>query len=167
MDPRKKPSVPVIGALLAAGVLLGGARPAGETKASTGGAPADTVAFIEAAQVKAAFQRGTPLIETPSYKIHASRREAPGKVEIHTRDTDILYVLEGQATIVTGGVMSGGKTIQPDEIRGDSIAGGESRRLVTGDVMVIPNGVPHWFTQVEAPFLYYVVKVTAPAGGVR
>jgi glc operon protein GlcG len=28
-----------------------------------------------------------------------------------------------------------------------------------GDVVVIPNGVPHWFKEVEAPFLYYVIKV--------
>ena len=33
------------------------------------------------------------------------------------------------------------------------------RRLVPGDVVVVPNGVPHWFKEVEAPFLYYVVKV--------
>jgi hypothetical protein len=24
---------------------------------------------------------------------------------------------------------------------------------------VIPNGTPHWFKEVKAPFLYYVVKV--------
>jgi len=69
-------------------------------------------------------------------------------------------VLDGEATIVTGGQMSGGKTTAPDEIRGTSVAGGESHKLVRGDVMVIPNGVPHWFTEVKAPFLYYVVKVT-------
>ena len=39
--------------------------------------------------------------------------------------------------------------------------------LVKGDVMVVPNGVPHWFEKVQAPFLYYVVKATAPAGGDR
>jgi hypothetical protein len=25
--------------------------------------------------------------------------------------------------------------------------------------MIIPNGVPHWFKEVDSPFLYYVVKV--------
>jgi glc operon protein GlcG len=58
-----------------------------------------------------------------------------------------------------------------DEIRGASIDGGDSRRLVTGDIVVVPNGVPHWFKHVDGPLLYYVVKVTAPvaadAGGTR
>jgi quercetin dioxygenase-like cupin family protein len=110
--------------------------------------------------VDAAFVKGMPLLETNGFKIHASRREAPGLAEIHTRDTDIVYVLEGAATLVTGGKALQLKTIAPDEIRGTGIDGGEVRRIVKGDVVVIPNGVPHWFKQVDGPLLYYVVKVT-------
>jgi hypothetical protein len=52
-----------------------------------------------------------PLLETAGYKIHASRREGPGMAEVHVRDTDIVYVLEGTATVVTGGdVMEGRET---------------------------------------------------------
>jgi quercetin dioxygenase-like cupin family protein len=51
------------------------------------------------------------------------------------------------------------KSIAPEELRGAAITGGETRQLVPGDVVVIPNGVPHWFQEVDAPFLYYVVKV--------
>ena len=110
-------------------------------------------------RVAAAFAKGIPLIETDDYKIHASRREAPGVAEIHTRDTDIAYVIQGSATLVTGGTAVEVKSIAPEELRGTSITGGETRKLVPGDVAVIPNGVPHWFKEVEAPFLYYVVKV--------
>jgi len=28
--------------------------------------------------------------------------------------------------------------------------------------MIVPAGVPHWFSQVDETFLYYVVKATAP-----
>jgi len=87
--------------------------------------------------------------------------------EVHVRDTDIIYVLSGSATIVTGGTVIAGKMVADDEIRGSSIEGGQPRMLVKGDVMVVPNGVPHWFENVQAPFLYYVVKATAPAGGDR
>ena len=38
-----------------------------------------------------------------SYMVHASRREQPGMAEIHTKDADIVYVLDGTATLVTGG----------------------------------------------------------------
>ena len=83
----------------------------------------------------------------------------PGTAEIHTRDTDIIHVLGGSATFVTGGTAVDPKTVAPDEIRGREILGGETRRLSQGDVIIVPNGVPHWFKQVDPPFTYYVVKV--------
>jgi glc operon protein GlcG len=79
--------------------------------------------------------------------------------EIHQDDTDIIYVLEGAATFVTGGSVEGGTAIAPREIRGAAIRGGETRRLARGDVAIVPNGTPHWFKEVSAPFNYYVVKV--------
>jgi glc operon protein GlcG len=117
------------------------------------------VGFLDHDQVKAAFAKGRPLVEVADYKIHASRREGPGMAEIHTRDTDIAYVLQGSATLVTGGRAVDVKEIGLEELRGSGIQGGEIRRLSVGDVVVIPNGVPHWFKEVQAPFLYYVVKV--------
>jgi glc operon protein GlcG len=126
-----------------------------------------TVTFISAAHVTAAFAKGEPLVENGSHKVHASRRETPGLAEVHMRDTDIIYVLEGSATILTGGLVVDGKTTSTDEIRGRSISGGTEQRLAMGDVFIVPNGVPHWFSQVQAPFLYYVVKTTSPVGGTR
>jgi mannose-6-phosphate isomerase-like protein (cupin superfamily) len=125
------------------------------------------VTLIPAARVTDAFAKGQPLVETGLYKVHASRREAAGMAEVHVRDTDIIYVVEGSATIVTGGEVVDGKPIATDEIRGRSIANGVAQRLTKGDVLIVPNGVPHWFTSVEAPFLYYVVKATGTAGGTR
>jgi len=117
------------------------------------------VTAISRDEVSTAFAQGKPLIEATDYKIHASRRDGPGIAEIHTRDTDIAYVLEGSATLVTGGVAVGVKSTGPEELRGDAIDGGETTELAAGDVVVIPNGVPHWFKEVKAPFIYYVVKV--------
>jgi mannose-6-phosphate isomerase-like protein (cupin superfamily) len=122
------------------------------------------VTFIPAARVTTAFAKGEPLVENGLYKVHASRREGPGMAEVHARDTDIIYVLEGSATIVTGGQVVDGKTTATDEIRGRSIIGGSERRLARGDLFIVANGVPHWFSEVQAPFLYYVVKTTAAGG---
>jgi glc operon protein GlcG len=124
---------------------------------------ASTVLLVPDARVRADFAKGVPIVETDDYKVHASRREGPGMAEIHTRDTDIAYVLKGSATLVTGGTALDTHPIGPEEIRGSGIQGGETRRLVPGDVVVIPNGIPHWFKEVEAPFLYYVVKVREAA----
>ena len=117
------------------------------------------VTHFPATQVNKAFEKGMPLLEIANYKVHASHREAPGVVEIHTRDTDIIYMLEGSATLVTGGTVVDGKNIEAEEIRGKTIKGGETRQITKGDVIVVPNGVPHWFTEVSGPINYYVVKV--------
>lgn len=125
------------------------------------------VTYIESKAVKAAFDKGAVLVgedenimhASRSYMVHASHRDKPGVVEIHELDTDIVYVLKGSAVLVTGGTPVGTKTVAPHEIRGTDTNGGEARRLVPGDVVIIPHGVPHWFKDVDAPFDYYVVKV--------
>ena len=134
------------------------------SQATPTAAPGDATTYLPAAKVTAAFTKGAPLIETAGYKIHASRRDAPGMAEVHGRDTDIIYVLDGTATLVTGGELVDGKTTAPDEQRGASIRGGKEQRLVKGDVFVVPNGVPHWFRDVPGPILYYVVKTASASG---
>jgi mannose-6-phosphate isomerase-like protein (cupin superfamily) len=140
----------VLPALLLASVAAGSVA----SRASDG-----EVRLVSHDRVEAAFAKGMPLVEVGDYKIHASRRDGPGGVEIHTRDTDIAYILQGSATLVTGGTPVDVKTVGVDEFRGSAIRGGETRELAPGDVVVIPNGVPHWFERVDAPLLYYVVKV--------
>ena len=117
------------------------------------------VTYIPADQVSAAFAKGAVLVNNGTYQVHASRREEPGQVEVHVKDADIIYMLEGTSTFVTGGSMVGGKTTAPDEIRGSSVNGGETRTLTKGDVIIVPKGTPHWFKEVSGPVLYYVVKV--------
>jgi quercetin dioxygenase-like cupin family protein len=121
----------------------------------------ESATHIAAERTADAFAKGRPLIETDRYKVHASRREAPGLAEIHDGDTDIIYVLDGTATIVTGGRAVEARETAPGERRGPTIDGGTAQRLAKGDVFVVPYGVPHQFTEVQGPFLYYVVKVTA------
>ena len=94
-----------------------------------------------------------------NYQVHASRRDGPVHPEVHALDTDIVYVLQGTATFVTGGTVVDSKTTSPNEIRGASIRSGQTYKLGKGDVIIVPHGTPHWFKQVSIPFLYYVVKV--------
>jgi mannose-6-phosphate isomerase-like protein (cupin superfamily) len=120
------------------------------------------VQFVPASKVRAALEQGGSLLDDPAYKVLVSRRDKPGEAEVHERDTDIFYVLTGTATIVTGGTVVNGKTTEAGEIRGPSIEGGDARPLADDDMLVIPRGTPHQFTKVSAPFVYYVIKVTAP-----
>jgi uncharacterized protein GlcG (DUF336 family) len=129
--------------------------------ASSGMPEAGDVLYVPSEQVKAAFVQGKPLTETAGYKVHASRRDANGLAEVHESDTDIVYVLDGTATLVTGGEVVNGKAIADGELRGAAIAGGMVRQLVKGDLVIVPNGVPHLFRDITGPFTYYVVKVTS------
>jgi mannose-6-phosphate isomerase-like protein (cupin superfamily) len=123
-------------------------------------APAhDGVLYFEKARLDEAFAKGGSLVQTPGYRMSTSRRVGPGTVEIHERDTDIFYVVDGTATFVTGGTAVEPKPSGPNEIRAASINGGATRQLGKGDVIVVPHGVPHWFKDVKGTFTYLVIKV--------
>src|SRR5690349_12988688 len=103
---------------------------------SRGPAP---VTFFDSTDVRAAFDTGAVLFnQGESYMVHASRREKPGMAEIHTKDADIVYVLDGTATLITGGTAIDAKVTEPGELRGSSIDGGETRQLRKGDVIIVP-----------------------------
>jgi uncharacterized protein GlcG (DUF336 family)/quercetin dioxygenase-like cupin family protein len=129
---------------------------------SAGSDPAPAVSYWAKSKVDEAFAKGAVLFDGSdgrNYMVHASRREKPGQAEIHTKDADVIYVLQGSATFVTGGEAVDAKTTAPDELRGSSIRNGETREIAQGDVLIVPHGVPHQFLTVTDPFLYYVVKV--------
>ncbi len=87
--------------------------------------------------------------------------------EVHLRETDVIYVLEGTATFVTGGTVFDGRPTAPGEIRGTAIRDGETHHLSKGDVVIVPERLPHWFTEVSSPFLYFVVKPISQGGESR
>ena len=124
-------------------------------------APADsTVSYFDHEKVA----KGGTLVKAPDLSVSMNRRTGPGQVEVHDKETDTFYILDGEATIVTGGTMIGGTRnfATPGQQLGTSINGGETRHLAKGDVMVIPAGVPHWFKEVPKEINYYVVKVIKP-----
>jgi uncharacterized protein GlcG (DUF336 family)/mannose-6-phosphate isomerase-like protein (cupin superfamily) len=123
------------------------------------------VEYFPADAVRAALAAGnSSLIANAEFRVNPSRRDGPGEAEVHSADTDIFYVLDGSATVVTGGELITPRNVSATEIRGSSIAGGTEQRIGSGDVLAIPRGVPHWFRAVQAPFTYYVVKTSAQGG---
>jgi glc operon protein GlcG len=141
---------------------MAGANVFTEAKASES-TPANkpSVLFFDAKQVSTSFSTGAALLESNdrNYMVHTSRRDKPGLAEVHTLDTDIIYVMEGTATIVTGGTAVDAKEIAPNEIRGSRIEGGVTRQLSKGQVIIVPNNTAHWFKEVNGEFLYYTIKV--------
>jgi len=89
-----------------------------------------------------------------------AHREGDGEVEVHDKMADILMIVSGEATLVIGGTVVGGRTTAPGEIRGPSVTGGEKKMLGAGDVVHIPAKVPHQMLVVSGKKItYFVVKV--------
>ena len=92
-----------------------------------------------------------------------AHREATGEAEVHEKQADVFVVQAGEATLVVGGEVEGGRTTAPGEVRAPSIKGGERKALAPGDIVHIPAKVPHQLLLVPgAKFTYFVVKVDTP-----
>jgi mannose-6-phosphate isomerase-like protein (cupin superfamily) len=135
------------------------------TKMETQTASADKsgVKYFSNAELMASFAKGGTIANEGNYKVMTAHRTEGGNVELHRNFTDIFYIVQGSTTLVTGGKMIGETDKNPDEPRGTSIEGGETRKLSAGDAIVIPAGVPHWMKDVEGTLLYFVVKVENPS----
>jgi mannose-6-phosphate isomerase-like protein (cupin superfamily) len=151
----------------------GAKSPDGDSSSSS---QVPAVAYFPKQEVDANFQHHKGMDETlyapdygeHNYSVKTSRREKPLVAEMHMTYTDVLYIVKGSATIITGGKLAdditpatypNGKPFSKDEHWGSSIVGGESRHLSAGDVIIIPNGVPHWFSQIDSSFWFFNVKV--------
>ena len=106
--------------------------------------------------------KGGNFITRPDLTVLVNRRKEPGQVEVHYKETDVIYMLEGETTFITGGKMIGGKQSRANQWLGTDIQGGETHHLTKGDVIVVTAGVPHWFKEMPGPITYYVVKVLKP-----
>jgi len=118
-----------------------------------------TVTYVNHDKVAAVLAKGGALATGPDLLVSGSHRTGPGHVEVHDKESDVIYVTDGAATFVTGGTMVGGKTTTPGQWAGTSIDGGETHQLTKGDVIVVPAGTPHWFKEVPQSITYFVVKV--------
>jgi len=123
-----------------------------------------TAAFFTNAEVSERFSTGGLLLDERGYKIDAGRRDGPGEVEYHESVVDVMRVVQGNASVLTGGTMVDPREIAAGEVRAGEVRAGEvqgatTHELSEGDVLAVPAGVPHQFIEVSEEFLYYVIKV--------
>jgi quercetin dioxygenase-like cupin family protein len=147
-------------------VVAIGAGWLGKTLAQ-GNTSSPVVTYLDHEKVNASFAKGgSPILFAGQsgqgeYRVRTANRiqTEEGQVHSHKLGTDVLYVVSGAATFVVGRTEVGAKTKAFDESRGPSVEAGESYHLSKGDVIIVPPGVPHWYQNVETPFLYFVVEV--------
>src|SRR5665213_3768672 len=92
---------------------------------------ADTANYIGHDKVAEALAKGGSLTATKAYTVSGAHRTAAGQVEMHEKETDILYVMDGEATLVTGGTMVGGQMSQAGQWLGTDITGGQTHHPVS------------------------------------
>jgi mannose-6-phosphate isomerase-like protein (cupin superfamily) len=102
----------------------------------------------------------TKLEEYPNHYTMVALRHKDGGGEIHENFADFFFVVQGSATLLTGGTLENPKTEKPGEIRGSSLQNGTSTSLSQGDFVHIPAGLPHQLLIPQgSTFIYYVIKV--------
>jgi mannose-6-phosphate isomerase-like protein (cupin superfamily) len=106
--------------------------------------------------------------------VHRSKTvgKAAGNGIEHSQITEIYHVMEGNATLVTGGTIENPRESPPESqvvkvLNGPStgggvVQGGVSRKVGPGDVIVIPPNTPHWFSEISSDQIVYLVVRVDP-----
>ena len=117
----------------------------------------------------------------PNVGVGVVRRAKPAGANSieHSEITEVYHVIRGTATLVTGGTMENPRESPPDSqvvkvlngpsTGGGKVAGGVSRTMTVGDVVIIPPNTPHWFSSIDTDDIVYLViridpKKVLPAG---
>ncbi len=89
-----------------------------------------------------------------------SFRDRDGSPELHEKFADVFVVIEGNATLLSGGQLEEPSVVSPGEVHGKTIVHPTTTTLAKGDVVHISANTPH---QLLIPkggtFTYFVIKV--------
>ena len=89
------------------------------------------------------------MIQLAPYNVSLEYRAAVGPAAVHETEAELFYVVDGSATLVTGGKLKEEKRTNPENLTGTGIDGGESRHVAKGDFVMVPEGTPHWFSAID------------------
>jgi mannose-6-phosphate isomerase-like protein (cupin superfamily) len=127
----------------------GGGRGAAPPPTDTTNATQMTAAEITAGLAKLGFDRPNSTVRVFSiapYTINIEHRtNQPQQASIHETEAELFYVVDGSGTMMTGGKLVG------DAVK--TVEGGTPHKLNKGDFMIVPKGVPHWFSQIDGQAL--------------
>jgi mannose-6-phosphate isomerase-like protein (cupin superfamily) len=126
------------------------------------------VAVIHRGAMRGGSGANTGAAANPSPACGEQRSGAAGPTGIFHDDTAESYVvISGSATLITGGTIVNGRRSAPDAevttiLNGPSCSGTmvgyTSREIKTGDIVVIPERVPHGFSAVPDHVTYLSIR---------
>lgn len=120
---------------------------------------ADLMAVLKKAIETAPDMSTSPVSNTDQYRINIVRRGKAGNAIAHAGNTELHYIIDGAATVVTGGTI-----VRPPggNLADSTIKDGVTRHVDKGDVIIIPANSPHWYEKVEGSITYLEVRFLAP-----
>ena len=89
------------------------------------------------------------MIQLAPYNVSLEYRAAVANAAVHETEAELFYVIDGSATLVTGGKLTNENRTNTANLSGSGIEGGVSRRVAKGDFIMVPEGTPHWFSAID------------------
>lgn len=131
---------------------------------------ADVAALM--AKAKSERKEGQPLVAQPllqfaPYAANLEYRAAVGPAAIHQTEAEMFYVIDGAATMVTGGKLVDEKRTNAANLSGTGIDGGTSRHVAKGDFIVVPENTAHWFSAIDGSITLMSLHLPRSASGTR
>lgn len=113
---------------------------------------ADVAAMI--AKAKSDRKEGQALlaqsmIQLAPYNVSLEYRAQVANAAVHETEAELFYVIDGSATLVTGGRLTADATRNGANLTGKGIEGGTSRKVAKGDFIMVPENTPHWFSAID------------------
>lgn len=129
---------------------------------------ADVTALI--AKAKSERKDNQPIVSEPilrlaPYNANLEYRASVGAAAVHENEAEFFYVIDGSATMVTGGKLVGEKRTNAENLTGTGIEGGMSREVAKGDFIVVPEKTPHWFSAINGTVVLMTLHVPRPVPG--
>jgi mannose-6-phosphate isomerase-like protein (cupin superfamily) len=127
-----------------------------------------SAADVEALLAQAKSQRkDEPLIsknilQLAPYSANLEYRASVGPAAVHEKEAEMFYVIDGSATLMTGGKLVGEKRTNAANLTGTAIEGGMSRKVAKGDFIIVPENTPHWFSAIDGTVVLMTLHVPRP-----
>ena len=102
------------------------------------------------------------MIQLAPYNVSLEYRAAVANAAVHETEAELFYVIDGSATLVTGGKLTNENRTNAANLSGSGIEGGVSRRVAKGDFLMVPEGTPHWFSALDGTVVLMSLHLPHP-----
>ncbi|MEO8096342.1 MAG: cupin domain-containing protein [Acidobacteriota bacterium] len=155
---------------LAVAVQVGAQQKGG---GAAGGAAQALKTFASSAEVSAMIAKSkndrkeqptisSPILRLAPYNANLEYRAAVGPAAVHETEAEMFYVIEGSATLVTGGKLIAETRTNAANLSGTGIEGGTPQPVAKGDFVIVPEGTPHWFSPINGTLVLMSIHVPRP-----